>query len=161
MLSPPFDDDVAYLGYVLQGENLAAEVIALLDWWVKEHPASGAARLELAMAYAGEGNLDLARTDLDKAREAVEDTVETRIIDWNLDYVRAMTTPFAVADEDLQKLAGDYGARHFQVADGVLLYKREGGKYADYRRLAALSGETFFIRGMASFRMKFEFDEKG
>jgi CubicO group peptidase (beta-lactamase class C family) len=154
-------DDVAYLSYVLQGDEMTPEVIALLDYWVKEHPGSGAARLELAKAYAGAEDLDLARTHLEKAREAVEDTVETRIIDWNLDYVRAVTTPFQASEEHLQRLAGDYGPRHFQVTDGVLLYKRDGGGYADYLPLLALSRDTFLIKGAPYFRMKFEFDENG
>jgi hypothetical protein len=153
--------DVEYLDWVLQGENMTPEMTALLNYWVNEHPGSGAGRLELARAYAGSDEFDLARTHLEEAREAVEDTVETRLVDWNLDYVRAMATPFAVAEEDLQKLSGDYGPRHFQVKDGALLYMREGGSYADYRPLVPLSPDTFFIKGMTSFRLKFEFDENG
>jgi hypothetical protein len=37
----------------------------------------------------------------------------------------------------------------------------EGGRYRDYRPLVALSPDAFSIKGMASFRTKFEFDESG
>jgi len=153
--------DALYLDYVLQSEGLTAEAIAVLEYEVARHPASGAARLALAKAHIGAGNLELARAQLDEARTAVEDTVSARAVDWNMDYVRAMSGALRVSEEDLQRLVGDYGPRHFQIREGVLFYLRDGGRYADYRELVPLSRDTFFIKGMSSFRMTFEFDESG
>ena len=153
--------DALYLDYVLQSEGLTAEAIAVLEYEVARHPASGAARLALAKAHIGAGNLDLARAQLDEARKAVEDTVSARAVDWSMDYVRAMSGALRVSEEDLQRIVGDYGPRHFRIRGGVLFYLRDGGQYADYRELVPLSRDTFFIKGMSSFRMTFEYDESG
>jgi hypothetical protein len=58
-------------------------------------------------------------------------------------------------------MVGDYGPRHFRIKEGALHYLRDGGRYADYRELVPLSRDTFFIKGMSSFRMTFEFDDNG
>jgi CubicO group peptidase (beta-lactamase class C family) len=153
--------DALYLDYVLQSEGLTAEAVAVLEYEVARHPGSGAARLALAKAHIGAGTLESARVQLDEARKAVEDTVSARVVDWNMDYVRAMSGAFRVSEADLQKLAGDYGPRHFRIQEGALYYLRDGGQYADYRELVPLSRDTFFIKGMSSFRMTFEFDGQG
>lgn len=153
--------DAGYLDYVLQNEGLMAEATAVLEYNVAQHPESGAARLALARVYIGTGNFDLARAQLDEARKAVEDTVSSGAVDWNMDYVRAMSGAFRASEEDLKRIVGDYGPRHFQIKEGALYYLRDGGLYADYRELVPLSRDTFFIKGMSSFRMTFEFDENG
>jgi CubicO group peptidase (beta-lactamase class C family) len=154
-------EDVSYLDYVLQDDGLAAEACAVLEYAVARHPASGAARLALAKGYLAAGRIDLARAQLDEARSAVEDTVSPRILDWNMDYVRAMSGAFRVSEADLTRMVGDYGPRHFRIKEGALHYLRDGGRYADYRELVPLSRDTFFIKGMSSFRMTFEFDDNG
>ena len=157
-LSP---EDADYINYVLQEDGLTAEATAVLEYNLKQHPESGTARLALARAYIDAGKFDLARARLEDARKAVEDTVSSAVVDWNMDYIRAMSGAFKADEEDLKKLAGDYGARHFQIKDGALYYLRDGGRYADYRELVPLSRDTFFIKGMSSFRMTFELDASG
>ena len=157
-LSP---EDADYLKYVLQEEGLTAEATAVLEYNLSKHPESGTARLALARAYIDAGSFDRARAQLADARKAVVDTASSATVDWNMDYIRAMSGAFKADEEDLKKLAGNYGPRHFQVKDGALYYLRDGGRYADYRELAPLSRDTFFIKGMSSFRMKFAVDENG
>jgi CubicO group peptidase (beta-lactamase class C family) len=154
-------DDVSYVAYVLNEEKLTAETIALLEYNVREHPQSGSARLELARAYLEAGQRAPAKAELEKAREAIEDKVEPGIINWNLEYLRALDNPARLGEDDLKKLAGDYGPRHVQFKDGRLLYRREGGTFPDFRPLVPMSKDTFVLEGLASFKMKFEFDGKG
>jgi CubicO group peptidase (beta-lactamase class C family) len=157
-LSP---EDTEYLDYVLREDGLQAEATAVLEYNLALHPESGTARLALARAYIDSGSLDLARTQLESARKAVVDTVSEGVVDWNMDYIRAMSGAFKSDENDLKKYAGDYGLRHFQVKDGALHYLRDGGRFADYRELVPLSRDTFFIKGMSSFRMTFELDGNG
>jgi CubicO group peptidase (beta-lactamase class C family) len=154
-------EDADFLNYVLQEDGLMPEATAVLEYNLSRHPRSGTARLALARAYVAAEDLDRARAMLEEVRTAAEDSVAPDLIVWNLDYIRAARSPFKLKEADLEKLAGDYGARHVQIKDGALYYLRDGGAYAEWRPLLPLSRDTFFIKGLPRFRMTFELDETG
>jgi CubicO group peptidase (beta-lactamase class C family) len=152
---------MGFLSDIFLQENLMPQAVALLEFNAEEHPLSGTAKLELARAYILTGNKEKAKLLLEETRAAAEDKVEPRIVDWNLEYLRALAEPFSIAAADLEKLAGDYQVRHVQFRDGRLEYLRRGGAYPNYRRLVPFAKDTFMLEGMPSFRLKFEFDASG
>lgn len=154
-------EDVDYLGYVLEQEGLLVEMVKVFEYNLAQHPRSGTAYLALARACIAAEDIERARTLLEEARTAPEDTAAADAVSWSMDYVRAVGSPYKPAEEDLRKMAGNYGARHIKMEGGTLHYLRDGGRYAEYRPLVALSRDTFFIKGLPSFRMTFELDGNG
>jgi tetratricopeptide (TPR) repeat protein len=137
------------------------EAAAIYEFIFKENPASGRAAYELARTYLLKGDLKQAKTHYLKAKEAEEDKVDMKNINWDLDYLQAVEKPFHLDESYMQKLAGDYEVRHITVKDGKLYYFREGGAVAEPRPLLALSKDIFFIEGVVWFRFKVEFDDQG
>jgi tetratricopeptide (TPR) repeat protein len=137
------------------------EALSLLEFNLKEHPQSGRALADLAEAYMRKSDLKQAKIYLEQAREAKEDKPESAVIDWSLGYIKALENPLELEEDYLKKLAGDYEARHLQFKEGRLFYLRDGGTYSEYRPLTAVSKDTFVLEGLATFRLKIEFDEKG
>ena len=157
-----FDRDaVGFLVETFQDAGLAPQAIALLEANAGEHPESGSAQADLARAYIVKGDTVRARSLLEKAREAKEDKVESSVIEWNLDHIRALENPLKLDDTDLKRIAGVYGVRHLEFRDGRLYYFRESGTYPEPRPLTAMSKDTFLLEGVSGFRIKVEFDEKG
>ena len=154
-------DSLSTLVEIFQGENMMPHVIALLEFNLKEHPQSGSSLLDLAKAFFQVGDMKSARLYIEKAREAKEDKVAQAVIDWSLENIKALDHPEKLEEEDMKKLAGDYGARHIQWRDGHLYYRREGGTYPVYKLLTPMSKDTFILEGVLDFRLKIEFDEKG
>ena len=154
-------DMIGFLVETFQEENLTPQVMALLAFNLKQHPQSGSALLELAKAYLVSKDKNQARIYLEKAQEAKEDKVEASLIKWNLEYIQGVDKPVKLEENDLKKLAGDYGVRHLQLRDGRLYYFRESGSYPDYRPLLAMSKDTFIMEGVPSLKLKIELDEKG
>lgn len=157
-----FDRDaIGFLVENFQGIDKMQEAIAILKVNLKAHPRSGSAHMDLARAYLAKGDKAQAGVLMEKARAAVEDKVEASVIDWNLEYIRALDNPLKLDEEYLKKIAGDYGVRHLQFKDGRLFYYREAGTYPDPRPLGAMTRDTFFVEGVSNFRLKVEFDDKG
>jgi len=154
-------DSLSSLVEMFQGENMMPHVIALLEFNLEEHPQSGSLLLDLAKAFFQVGDMKSARLYIEKAREAKEDKVAQAVIDWSLENIKALDHPEKLEEEDMKKLAGDYGARHIQLRDEHLYYLREGGTYPDYKLLTPMSKDTFILEGVLDFRLKIEFDEKG
>ena len=153
---------LGFLAEMLQGERtLTPQLLALLEFVLKERPKSGQARLDLAKAYLTAGDGGKARSYLEKIGQAEEDKVEPGIIEWNLAHARALENPEKLEAEYMKKLAGDYPPRHITYRDGRLYYFREAGTYPEPRLLVAMSKDTFVLEGGVGFRFKIEFDENG
>ena len=135
---------------------------AIFEAGLEARPRSGAARIELAKAYARNGDHKRARSEFEKARKAEEEKVEAETVDWYIESLDAFEKPCVVPSERLQKIAGDYGPRHLLYRDGRLYYRRDGIEYsAGGYPLTAISPDTFFMDNMLYFRIKIEFDETG
>jgi len=152
---------IGFLVEDFQAEGKLPEAIAILEVNLKAHPQSGSAYMDLAKACLDKGDKAQARLLMEKARGAAEDKVEAPVIDWNLEYIRALDNPLTLEENYLKKIAGDYGARHVQFKDGRLFYYREAGTYPEPRPLSAMTRDTFFIMGVTEFRLRVELDDKG
>ena len=152
---------IRFLANTFSGENMLPEALALLEFNLKEQPQSGRALADLAEAYMRKNDLKQAKIYLERAREAKEDKPESAVLEWSLGYIKALENPLQLEEGYLKKLAGDYEARHLQFKEGRLFYLRDGGTFSEYRPLTAESKDTFVLEGLATFRLKIEFDEKG
>jgi hypothetical protein len=107
------------------------------------------------------GDLKKARIHYEKAKEAEEDKVDLKNIEWDLNYLQAVEKPVPLDEAYMQKLAGDYGPRHIMIKDGKLCYFREGGTVGETRPLLARAKDQFYIEGVVWFYFKVEFDDHG
>ena len=76
-------------------------------------------------------------------------------------YMKALEEPATLPADHMKKLAGDYGARHIKFENGKLYYFRDNTAAKDYRELIPLSEDTFVIRELSYFRVRFEMDASG
>jgi CubicO group peptidase (beta-lactamase class C family) len=154
------------LGWVASKFNEAGkydEGIAMLEVSVEQHPQSPQAYMDLARAYLQKGESAPARGYYDKVRELAENDEEFDMssLEWALVYLQALEAPADLSRDHLSKLAGDYETRHFEVRDDGLYYFREGTATQEFRRLTAVSEDTFVVEGLIYFRLQFEFDDGG
>ena len=154
-------ETVGWIGRLFRDDSLYPEAAAIFEFVFKENQKSSQAAYELARVYLLKGDLKKARAHYQKAKEAEEDKVDLKNIEWDMDYLQAVEKPFPLDKAYMQKLAGDYEVRHIMIKDGKLYYFREGGVTADARPLLALSKDTFFIEGVVWFFFKVEFDDQG
>jgi CubicO group peptidase (beta-lactamase class C family) len=101
-------------------------------------------------------------SDGDSDEDSDEDEAfDTSPIEWAMEYIDAFDNPVAVPAEHLQKLAGDYDARHFELRDGGLWYLRDGTARTEFTKLTPMSDDMFVMEGVVYFRLQFEYDEQG
>ena len=153
--------NIRSLANTFSRENRLPEALALLEFNLKEQPQSGRALADLAEAYIRKNDQEQAKIFLERAREAKEDKPESAVLEWSLGYFKALESPLQLEEEYLKKLAGDYEANHLRFREGRLFYRRDGGAFLEYRPLIAESKDKFVLEGLAAFRLKIEFDEKG
>lgn len=154
-------DTVGWIARLFRDENMLPEAVAIFEFVFKENQTSGRAAYELARAYLLNGDLEKAKTHYLKAKEAEEDKVDLKNIEWDMDYLQAAQKPYPLDKAYMQKLAGDYGPRQITIKDGRLFYFRVGGTAGEPRPLLALSKDTFFIENIVWFYFKVEFDDEG
>lgn len=153
---------IGFLAESLYDTGLGPQALAVIKADAAEHPQSGSARLELAKAYIRSKDFKRARRELETARDAAEDKIEPKAVDWHLDCVAAFEKPLRLDEDHLKKIAGNYGARHLLFKNGRLSYLRDGRDYPpDGQPLTAISRDTFFMENLLYFRIKVEFDAAG
>ena len=178
---------IGWLGREFNEAGMTEEGIAMLEFNVEEDPQSPGAHASLAGAYLDQGNRLTARRYYEKtlvlaeeeaaAREAAaveavadgdadedsdeDEPFDTAPIEWAMEYIDAFDKPVAVPAEHLQKLAGNYDARHFEVRDGGLWYLRDGTSRTEFTKLTPMSEDMFVMEGVIYFRLQFEYDEQG
>lgn len=152
---------ISSLGSVFTNEKLFDEAIALYELNVKENPKSAKAISQLARAYLEKGDRDQARLYYQKALKVNKDEkFDTKSIDLAMAYIQALEEPKKLSKDYLKTLAGDYETRHVKLKNGSLYYLREGAANKDYRKLIAMSRDTFIVEGLIFFRLRFEFDQQ-
>lgn len=154
-------ETIGNVASLFRDENMLPEAVSIFEFIFKENSNSSRAAYELARSYLLNGDLEKAKTHYLKAKEAEEDKVDQKNIDWDLKYLQAVQKPFPLDEATMQKLAGYYGPRHIMIKDGRLFYFREGGTAGEPRPLLALSKDTFFIERIVWFYFKVEFDDQG
>ena len=106
---------------------------------------------------------DALETALDRLYETLlaahdADSAGHQDVEWARELLAAQREPVAVASRQLRRYAGTYGNRHFDTADGTLVYTREGGSAVT---LLPVGNHRFAIPGNNSYRFVFTPDEAG
>jgi CubicO group peptidase (beta-lactamase class C family) len=161
---------IGWLGREFNEAGMTEEGIAILEFNVKEDPQSPGAQADLARAYLDQGDLERSRNTYEKALEVAEtanadateeEAFDTAPIFWAIEYIEAFDRPVTIPKDHLQMLAGDYGARHFQLRDGALYYLRDGTSRTEFTKLTPMSKDMYIMEGVVYFRLQFEYDETG
>ncbi len=63
---------------------------------------------------------------MEKLAEKVEDSADKAYFAWYGEHLKALNEPVKIPVKDLEKMAGNYGARNLVFEQGQLLYQREG-----------------------------------
>jgi CubicO group peptidase (beta-lactamase class C family) len=148
--------------YLLKEGQRYDEVMAYCRFLVEKRPSSAGLYAELAEAYLQKDDFADAKAYYAKALEAPDkEHFDSTSVDWAMTYMKVLEKPATVPADHMQKLAGDYGQRHIKFENGKLYYFRENVAAKDYRELIPLSEDTFVIRGLSYFRMRFETDASG
>jgi hypothetical protein len=149
------------IGLLKEGKRYD-EVIAYCRILVEKRPSSAAIHAELARTYMQKGDFANAKSYFAEAVTLPDkEDFDSTSVDWAMSYMKALEKPATLSDDYMQKLAGDYGARHIKFENGKLYYFRDNTTAKDYRELIPLSEDTFVIRELSYFRMRFEMDASG
>jgi CubicO group peptidase (beta-lactamase class C family) len=146
---------------VEQGEHQGA--IKILKFAAEGSPESVPILMNLAKAYAGADQFDLSLQVMEKARalNLKKKEVKEADINWTMDWVKAIKNPLKLSMDYLKKLEGDYSGRHICLKDGVLYYFRDNASAENYRKLYPLSEDTFILKEISWFRLRFSKDKQG
>jgi len=126
---------------------------------LESYPASAGVHYWLAVARLESGQYREAREGFQGALKVRADYPDARRgLEWADDMLRVEKDPVAFSAKEMEKFAGDYGARMVVFRDGRLIYQREGRPEF---LLMPISRDTFVLEGNASFRIRFISDEKG
>jgi CubicO group peptidase (beta-lactamase class C family) len=138
------------------------EIIAVFKSVEGKIPPSAAADAALAGAYLAKGDLANAKACYRKALASPnkQDFDSTRV-DWRMAFIRAIEEPVKLEADYLNSLAGNYGPRHITYKEGKLYYLRDSVAAKDPRELIPMSNDTFVMRELPYFRLRFEIGEDG
>jgi CubicO group peptidase (beta-lactamase class C family) len=147
---------------LLDNAGLNDAVIAVLTSVAGKIPPSANTDFTLASACMKKGDFAKARENCRKALASPDrGDFDTTRVDWAMSFMKAVEEPASLESDYLAALAGDYGPRHITLDGGRLYYLRDGVAAKNRRELIPLSRDTFVIREIPYFRMRFELDESG
>jgi CubicO group peptidase (beta-lactamase class C family) len=155
--------EIQQLGQTIfeQGDHQGA--VKILKFAAEGCPESVPILMDLAKAYAGADKFDLSLQLMKKARalNLKKKEVKEADIDWTMDWVKAIKNPLRLSLDYLKKLEGDYSERHIRLKEGALYYFRKNASAENYRKLYPLSADTFVLKEISWFRLRFSKDKKG
>jgi tetratricopeptide (TPR) repeat protein len=144
-----------YLG----GKGKGEEAVTVYQICLESYPESIRAITGLGTLYMGMGQNQAAAESFSKALKISPENALAKLgAQWADEARQADINPVALTEENMARLAGDYGPRHITLREGRLYYRREGSP--EYR-LKPLSASTFCLEGSASFRIRFVADDRG
>jgi len=156
------DKGIVQIVWLLTEGRRYGDVIAYLRLVAGKRPSSAAIHAQLARTYMLNGDLASAKSYYEKATGLPDkEDYDSTAVDWAMSYIRAIENPPVLPTDHMKALAGDYGPRHIRFENGKLLYLRDNAAAKDYRELIPLSRDTFVIRELSYFRMRFELDASG
>jgi len=146
---------------VEQGDYQGA--VKILKFAAEDSPESVPILMDLAKAYAGADQFELSLQLIKKARalNINKKEVKEADINWATEWVKAIKNPLKLSVDYLKKLEGDYSGRHIRLKDGALYYSRENASIENYRKLYPLSDDTFVLKEISWFHLRFSKDKKG
>ena len=152
--------EIGSLAGFLSGRGLHESAIAVAQFAVAESPG-GDSRVTLAEVLTGAGRheeaLALYEEILElqpRRREQLEGALE-----WLRTGIEAARALVSLSDAELARYVGQYGPRRVRLADGTLVYSREGA--TSETELVPLTREIFRLRGNPTFRIRFVLDRSG
>lgn len=156
-------EEIHQLGQTIveQGDHQGA--VEILKFAAEGSPESVLILMGLAKAYAAADQFELSLQVIKKARtlNINKKEVKEADIDWATDWVKAVKNPLKLSVNYLKKLEGDYSGRHIRLKDGALYYSRENASTDNYRKLYPLSADTFVLKEISWFRLRFSKDKQG
>ncbi|NIO28919.1 MAG: serine hydrolase [Candidatus Latescibacteria bacterium] len=156
------DRAIGMISYFFTEGERFDELIAFYSFVVEKKPESATAASGLARAYLEKGDFANAKANYEKAKEAEnKEDFDPNTVDWALSYIEALEQLMSPSSDYLKTLAGDYETRHIKFEDGKLFYIREDAAAKDYRELIPMSKDTFVMRELIYFRLRFDFDDTG
>jgi len=156
------DRNIAMIGAILSEGGFYDEAIEFYAFVLQSKPQSAALKSALARAHLEKGEYESARMYYEKSLVAEDkEHYDSTGVDWALSFIKAVEAPAELPDEYLKTLAGDYGPRHVKFENGKLYYFRDNASATDYRELIPMSRDTFIMKELVLFRMRFDFDENG
>jgi CubicO group peptidase (beta-lactamase class C family) len=133
-------------------------VISLYQFGLEQFPESFILHRGLGGAYLSKDDREQAKIYFKKALELnTNKNKKDNTIEWDLAYIEALEKPLKLSLEYLKKLEGDYQERHVRFKYGALYYFRGNSSNPHYSKLIPLSKDTFVIKGVIFFRMRFVF----
>ena len=144
-----------------QGDYQGA--VEILKFAAEGSPESVPILMDLAKTYAGTDQFDLSLQIIKKARalNLKKKEVKEADINWTMDWVKAIKNPLKLSLDHLKKLEGDYSGRHIRLKEETLFYFRDNASSENYRKLYPLSEDTFILKEISWFRLRFSKDKKG
>ncbi len=156
------DKRVAALAGLLGGSGMGKEAIEIFQLLLPGDPDPPEMRLRLAEACLGAGDLEKSETEYKESlKQLKEDDKRRAKVAWYMEFIQALRSPFKADPALLKKLAGEYGPRHVVFKEGKLYYRREGTDVKDMREMIPMGVDTFVIRKIPYFRLKFDLDSAG
>jgi CubicO group peptidase (beta-lactamase class C family) len=144
-----------YLG----GKGKGEEAVTVYEICLESYPESIKALTGLGTFYMGMGQNQAATESFAKALKISPENALAKLgVHWADEARQADINPVALTEENMARLAGDYGPRHITLRQGRLYYRREGRP--EYR-LKLLSASTFCLEGFAPLRIRFVADDRG
>ncbi|MDX1387567.1 MAG: serine hydrolase domain-containing protein [Acidobacteriota bacterium] len=154
-----FPDEVAFMdqaGRDLYGLDCLDEAAELYRHTLDENPDWAEGYVRLAQSHVARDDYQTAHRVFEEGMEHVGlDSAQRDELEWRLAWVAAVVEPRDVADTVLREYEGTYGPRRVELHDGVLFYSREGASTAAPRPLYALSDDTFVLKDVDFFKVKF------
>jgi len=157
---PVDEDEILSLAGFLRNRDMEDRAVVLLERVTAMRP-SAALLKSLGMTRTTLGEHEAALADLERALAADPsdgEELQPRI-DWLREGLALETNGGGATTEDLERVAGQYGARILALEEGVLYYAREGA--TDRTRLVPLSPTDFRLEGNHWFRIRVELDDSG
>jgi sugar lactone lactonase YvrE len=155
--------EIHQLGQTIFEQGDYQGAVKILEFAAEGSPDSVPILMDLAKAYAGADQFDLSLQVMKKARalNLKKKEVKEADIDWTMEWVKAIKNPLKLSVDYLKKLEGDYSGRHIRLKEGFLYYFRDNASAENYRKLYPLSEDTFILKEISWFRLRFNKDKKG
>jgi len=155
--------EIHQFGQIILEQGDYQGAVKILEFAAEGSPESVPILMDLAKAYAGTDQFDLSLQVIKKARvlNLKKKEVKEADIDWTMDWVKAIKNPLKLSLDHLKKLEGDYSGRHIRLKEETLYYFRDNASSENHRKLYPLSEDTFILKEISWFRLRFSKDKNG
>jgi tetratricopeptide (TPR) repeat protein len=154
------EDEILSIGRFLRNRDQDDRAARLLERVTEDRPTAPLLQ-SLGMTRTNLGDHEAALADLERALAAdaeAADELQPRI-NWLREGLELEANGGGATEEELERVAGQFGARILILEDGTLYYARDGA--TERTRLEPMSPIDYRLEGNHWFRIRVEFDEEG